>query len=106
MPSDRKHFSKTKPMELSHFSECIEWWNERKEIFLEDGPKSQKFSVNYLLVEQGCNLDLCGYLREEEELLDPIDTIRLYQEKRTTLNTKIDKVLLELETLLSGGDVK
>lgn len=57
----------------------------------------------YLLNEQGCNIDLCGYPHEEEEILDPIDTIREYQERRTTLNAEIDKVLAELEALLPGG---
>jgi type I restriction enzyme M protein len=103
IPSDRKHFSKTKPMELKHFDECIEWWNDRKEIVAEDGPKAQVFTADYLLNEQGCNLDLCGYPHEEEEVLDPMDTIREYQEKRATLNAEIDKVLAELETLLPGG---
>ena len=35
--------------------------------------------------------------------MDPLDTIRNYQEKRTTLNAEIDKVLAELESLLPGG---
>lgn len=105
MPSDRKHFSKTKPMELKHFDECIEWWNDRKEIILEDGPKAQKYTVNYLLEERGCNLDLCQYPHEEEEVLDPLDTIRNYQEKRAALNSEIDYVLEQLEDLLLGGVV-
>lgn len=103
IPSDRKHFSKTKPMELKHFDDVIAWWNDRKEIQLPDGPKAQKYSADYLLNEQGCNIDLCGYPHEEEEVLDPLDTIRNYQEKRTTLNAEIDKVLAELEALLPGG---
>ena len=49
MPSDRKHFSKTKPMELKHFDNAIAWWNDRKEITLEDGPKAQKFTAEFLL---------------------------------------------------------
>ena len=103
MPSDRKHFSKTKPMELKHFDECIEWWNDRKEIILEDGPKAQKYTVNYLLEERGCDLDLCQYPHEEEEVLDPLDTIRNYQEKRAALNSEIDYVLEKLKALLPGG---
>ena len=103
MPSDRKHFSKTKPMELKHFDDAIAWWNDRKEIELEDGPKAKKYSTDFLLKDQGCNIDLCGYPHEEEEVLDPLDTIRNYQEKRTTLNAEIDKVLAELESLLPGG---
>lgn len=103
MPSDRKHFSKTKPMDLKHFDDAIAWWNDRKEIELEDGPKAKKYSTDFLLKDQGCNIDLCGYPHEEEEVLDPLDTIRNYQEKRTTLNAEIDKVLSKLEALLPGG---
>ena len=103
MPSDRKHFSKTKPMELKHFDDCIAWWNDRNVISEGDNFKAQKFSSDYLINEQGCNIDLCGYPYEEEEILDPLDTIREYQEKRATLNAEIDKVLAELEALLPGG---
>ena len=103
IPSDRKHFSKTKPMELKHFEDCITWWNNRE--IIPDGEyfKAQKYTADYLLNEQGCNIDLCGYPHEEEEVLDPLDTIREYQERRTTLNAEIDKVLAELEALLPGG---
>ena len=65
--------------------------------------KAQKYTADYLLNEQGCNIDLCGYPHEEEEVLDPLDTIREYQERRATLNAEIDKVLAELEALLPGG---
>ena len=103
MPSDRKHFSKTKPMELKHFDDAIAWWKDRKEIELEDGPKAKKYSTDYLLNDQGCNIDLCGFPHEEEEVLSPMETIQNYQEKRTSLNAEIDKVLAELESLLPGG---
>jgi type I restriction enzyme M protein len=36
-------------------------------------------------------------------VLAPLDTIREYQERRTTLNSEIDMVLSELEALLPGG---
>ena len=106
IPSDRKHFSKTKPMELKHFEDCITWWNNRE--IIPDGEyfKAQKYTADYLLNEQGCNIDLCGYPHEEEEVLDPLDTIREYQERRTSLNAEIDKVLAELEALLPGGVIK
>ncbi len=106
IPADRKHFSKTKPMKLEHFDECIAWWKDRKEILLDDGPKAQVFTADYLLNEKGCNIDLCGYPHEEEEVLDPLDTIRIYQEKRSSLNAKIDHVLAELEALLPGGAIE
>ena len=56
--------------------------------------------------DQGCNIDLCGFPHKEEEVLDPIDTIRNYQEKRTALNAEIDHVLEQLESLLPGGDTE
>ena len=106
MPEGYKHFSKTKPMELKHFDDCIAWWNNRKVIPDGEYFKAQKFTADYLLNEQGCNIDLCGYPHEEEEVLDPLDTIREYQERRTALNAEIDKVLTELEALLPGGVTK
>jgi hypothetical protein len=106
MPSDRKHFSKTKPMELKHFDDCIAWWKDRKIISEGDHFKAQKVSADYLLNEQGCNIDLCGYPHEEEEVLDPLDTIREYQERRAMLNAEIDKVLAEIEALLPGGIIE
>lgn len=106
IPSDRKHFSKTKPMELKHFDDCVAWWDNREVIPDGEYFKAQRFAADYLLNEQGCNLDLCGYPREEEEILDPLDAIREYQERRTTLNAEIDKVLAELEALLPGGAIE
>ncbi len=106
IPSDRKHFSKTKPMELKHFEECIIWWNDRNAIDLVDGPKAKKYTKKFLLEDQGCNLDLCGYPRGEEEVLSPMETIQNYQEKRATLNADIDRVLSELEALLQGDNDK
>ena len=77
--------------------------NNRKEIPDGENFKAQKFTAEYLLNERGCNIDLCVYPHEEEEILDPMNTIREYQERRTTLNAEIDKVLAELESLLPGG---
>ena len=94
-----------KPMELKYFDDCIAWWKDRKPIDLEDGPKAKCYTAEYLLKDQGCNIDLCGHSHEEEEVLDPLDTIRNYQEKRATLNAEIDHVLAQLEALLPGGDL-
>ena len=103
IPSDRKHFSKTKPMELKHFDDCIAWWNDRKEIQDGENFKAQKFTAAYLLNEQGCNIDLCGYPHEEEEILEPMDLIQRYQEERASLNAEIDRVLESITALLGGS---
>lgn len=105
IPSDRKHFSKTKPMELKHFEDCITWWNNRE--IIPDGEyfKAQKFTADYLLNEQGCNIDLCGYPHEEEEILDPIDLIQRYQEERSSLNATVDRAVQQISTSLNQATV-
>lgn len=105
IPSDRKHFSKTKPMELKHFDDCIAWWNDRKEITDGENFKAQKFTADYLLNEQGCNIDLCGYPHEEEEILDPIDLIQRYQEERSSLNATVDRAVQQISTSLNQATV-
>ena len=92
MPEGYKHFSKTKPMKLEHFDKVKEWWNNRQEIVVEDWPKAKKFSAQEI-ADNDFNLDLCAYPHEEEEILEPMELIKSYQEHRQALNAKIDKVL-------------
>ena len=40
---------------------------------------------------------------EEEEILDPMDLINQYQEKRASLNAEIDHVLEKITSLLGGN---
>ena len=99
IPSDRKHFSKTKPMELKHFDDCIQWWNHRTEITDADGnPKAKCYSTQEL-IDGGFNLDLCGYPHEEEVILSLQETIANYEEKRTALNADIDNLLAQITAL-------
>jgi type I restriction enzyme M protein len=101
MPEGYKHFSKTKPMKVEHFDDCVAWWNDRKEIkdTETDTYKAKSYSVEEL-VSRGYDLDLCGYPTVEEEVLSPEETIKLFHEKRDVLNAKIDKYLAEIEALL------
>lgn len=103
MPDGYKHFSKTKPMKLEHFAPVIQWWNDRQEISVDGFDKAKKFTVNQLADEFGYNLDQCGYPHEEEEILDPLDLIQKYEEKRASLNSEIDRVLAEITSILGGN---
>ena len=102
MPSDRKHFSKTKPMKLEHFDPVIKWWNNREELVVDGYDKSKKYSYTQLTEELRYNLDQCGYPHKEEEILDPLDLIKLYEEERASLNAEIDRVLADITSLLGG----
>lgn len=103
MPEGYKHFSKTKPMELKHFAPVEAWWSNRQELSVDGFDKAKKFSVRQLTEELGYNLDQCGYPHKEEEILDPLDLMRQYQEERASLNAEIDRVLAQITALL-GGD--
>lgn len=103
MPDGYKHFSKTKPMKLEHFAPVIQWWNDRQEISVDGFDKAKKYTVNQLADEFGYNFDQCGYPHEEEEILDPLDLIQKYEEKRASLNAEIDQVLAEITSILGGN---
>lgn len=101
MPQGYKHFSKTKPMLLQHFEECVAWWSNRAEI--KDAESNTYKARTYTakeVVDRGYDMDLCGYPTIEEEIFSPEETIRIFHEKRNSLNAKIDKRLAEIEALL------
>ena len=102
MPEGYKNFSKTKPMKLEHFQPALDWWDNRTEIEEDGFPKAKKYTVEEI-VANGYNIDLCGYPHEEEEILEPMDLINQYQEKRASLNAEIDHVLKKITSLLGGN---
>lgn len=104
MPEGYKHFSKTKPMKLEHFTPAVQWWNDRQELCVDGFDKAKKFTAQQLTEDLGYNLDQCGYPHEEEEILAPLDLIRRYQEERASLNDEIDRVLAEITAILGGGE--
>lgn len=105
-PEGVKSFTKTKPMLDKHFDPVREWWADKQPIVVAGNDKTRFFTVDKLVA---LNYDFdkcCPFPHEEEGILDPLDTIREYQERRTTLNAEIDKVLAELEALLPGGVIQ
>ena len=97
MPEGYKHFSKTRPMQLSHFQSVYDWWNNRTEIVSEDGnEKSRCFSVEDLLA-MDCNFDQCKFPKEEEEVLRPDELLAQYHSRREEMEKVIDKMLEEIQ---------
>lgn len=108
MPDGVKHFSKTKPMSLSNFDPAITWWKKRKEMAdpVVDGAwKAKKYSIKEITA-MDYNIDLCGYPKEEEEILEPDALISQYQEERASLNAEIDQILDQIEGVLNSGEQK
>ena len=103
MPEGYKHFSKTKPIKLEHFNPVIEWWENRQALTVDGFDKAKKFTVQELAEDLAYNFDQCGYPHVEEEILDPMELIRHYQQERATLNAEIDSVLSEITAKLGGN---
>lgn len=100
IPSDRKHFSKTKPMELKHFDDCIAWWNNRTELLDSDrNPKAKKYTTKELF-DNDCNFDLCGYPHEEEEILSIAETIQNYKKHSQAADERINSTLKKITEIL------
>lgn len=100
MPEGYKHFSKTKSMKLEHCNPIKKWWNDRKEIIVDDGnEKSRYFSVEELIAND-CNFDLCKFPKDEEEILPPAELLADYYKKRRALDHEIDKTLAEIQKIL------
>ena len=109
LPDGYKSFSKTKPVELRHFSEIIEWWNNRIEIKdikedenLKDTWKSKCYSIESIK-EGNYDLDKCGYPTAEDIILTPKETMKNFIEQREDLEAKLDKKLEEIMKIL--GDL-
>lgn len=103
MPHDFKHFSKTKPMRIEHFADCLEWWDNRRDIKDADTDtfKAKFFSVDEL-VDRNYDFDLCGYPTDSESVLTPLETIHEYHKRRADLTQKFDARLEKIIALLEG----
>ncbi|HEO3527246.1 class I SAM-dependent DNA methyltransferase [Streptococcus agalactiae] len=99
MPEGYKNFSKTKPMKSEHFNPVREWWTSREEILEGNFYKAKSFTPSEL-ADLNYNFDQCGFPKEEEEILQPLELIQNYQQERAALNQKIDAVLADILELL------
>ncbi len=99
MPEGYKNFSKTRPMQPNHFANVMDWWDDREEIEIENYPKAKKYSINEI-IDNEYNIDLCGFPNEEEIILEPMDLIQQYQEKRESLNAEIDHLIEKITSII------
>ena len=109
LPEGYKAFSKTKPVEIKHFKDVIEWWNNRIEIkdlkkddSLTETWKSKKFTIDEIK-SLNYNLDQCGYPVKEDIILSPKETMDTFIKKREILEKDFDEKLKEIIKLI--GDI-
>ena len=89
-------------MKLEHFGAALAWWDNREEIEVDGFPKAKRYTTSEI-IERSYNIDLCGFPHEEEVILEPMDLIQVYQEKRASLNDEIDHVLEQITAMLGGN---
>ena len=112
LPSGYKAFSKTKPIELTHFNEVISWCDYSTEIKDENGVdnidinswKAKKITIKEV-EDNNYNLSFCGYPVEKEIILSPRETVSDFIAKRENLERILDeKINLILELIGEKND--
>lgn len=97
MPEGIKSFSKTKAMELAHFNEFFEWdKNGRATLQDKSGNFKAKSYTKEELESRNYNFDLCGYVSEQEEILEPFMLIEQIKNERKRLNTTLDCLMEQI----------
>jgi type I restriction enzyme M protein len=100
MPEGYKHFSKTKPMKVEHCQPIVDWWNDRKEIIIEEGNEKSKCFTVEELVALDYNFDQCKFPKDDEEVLPPKELLEDYYKKRRALDHDIYNTLSEIQDIL------
>lgn len=110
LPEGYKAFSKTKPVELRHFDDVINWWNNRVEIkdekdddSLTETWKARKFTIAEI-AELNYNIDQCGFPVKEEIVLSPKETMNKFISRREKLEKELDDKLNKIIELM--GELK
>ncbi len=110
LPKKYKAFSKTKPVEIKHMQDIIEWWNNRVEIkdikeddSLTETWKAKKYSYEEI-EKMNFNLDQCGFPVKEEIILSPEETMKNFIEERERMEKELDGKLEEIMKVI--GEIR
>ena len=85
-----------------HFNDALGWMGKSRRDQVDGFPKAKRYMIDEIM-KRSYNIDLCGFPHEEEIILEPMDLIQKYQEKRASLNAEIDHVLEQITSMLGGN---
>ena len=108
LPKDYKAFSKTKPVELKHFNDVINWWDNRKDIKdeINSDYDNTYWKSKYIpmdeIINNGYNLEYCNYPVKIEKVLNPKDTINTFIDERETLENELKNITTNLNDYLNN----
>lgn len=100
MPEGIKSFGKTKAMKLEHFAPFFEWNKNRETIEEANGNFKANVYSKKELEAKNYNLDLCGFVSEEEEILEPFELIAQIKEERERLNHTLDSLMNQISDII------
>ena len=101
IPNGWNAFSKTRPFQLVHLADCVQWWHNRTEIRDEQEGSYKARAYNKAeLLAGGANLDLCGYSNDETEVLNLAEAFRQYEAGYRNLERQIDESLKKIRALI------
>lgn len=105
MPEGIKSFGKTKQMSLEHFTPFLAWWQGGKEVLQdESGNFKAKSYTKEELESRNYNFDLCGYVSEEEEILEPLELMEQIKTERDKLNATLDSIMKQISTIIKENE--
>jgi type I restriction enzyme M protein len=94
LPEGKKNYTKTNPIQLEEFADCIKWWTKRKE-----NERAWKVPAKKI-IENGCNLDIKNPTAKEDlEHLPPEKLVESIVEKER----RILEIMGEIKELLNTG---
>jgi len=101
LPEGRRNYTKTKPLLLSEFDDCLGWWNKRK-------TNDRAWKVNVSSVKSsGFNLDITNPSKPPSfEGVPPETIIGSLRDTSARLNSLTESLCTEVETLLAGLNVE
>ena len=108
LPKDYKAFSKTKPVELKHFNDVINWWDNRKDIKdeINSDDDNTYWKSKYIpmdeIINNGYNLEYCNYPVKIEKVLNPKETINTFIDERESLENELKNITTNLNDYLNN----
>ena len=101
-PDGVKSFTKTKPMQDSHFNPVRDWWDDKKFIEVDGKDKAKFFSADELAAMNYDFDKCCPFPHTDEEIFEPTDIIENFFAERAEFVSEIEDILAEIKSELKG----
>ncbi len=102
-PEGVKAFTKTKPINDSHFNPVRAWWDDKKFIEVDGKDKAKFFSAAELAAMNYDFDKCCPSPHNDEDIFEPHEIIENFFNARAGLDSDIADILAEIQSDLKGN---